>query len=333
MGNLIRASGRSVALIGLAALVGLVGSGWAQDRGAQDFPSRTIRIVVGFTPGGAPDVTARILAQKISEIWQQPVVVENRPGAGSAVAAQYVANASADGYTLLSVTNAHAIAPAINSQLPYDTLRDFASVTMTSRAPSWILASPLLGVKTLNELVALAHQKPDQLNYASAGIGSSMHFGAALFNDLAKIKAQHIPFRGVPEALTEAVTGRVQYVFSPIGASSALVRDGRLAALGITGKSRIPEFPDVPTMSEAGYPDFDLMTWTGLIAPARTPPSIITKLNQQIAALLQLPDVKARWSAIGIEPAPTTPGEFDKVISDEVATFTKAALAANISVK
>ena len=169
-----------------------------RQQSANDYPNRTIRIVVGFTPGGAPDITARVIAQNLSEQWKQPVVVENRPGAGSAIAAQYVANAAPDGYTLMSITNAHAVAPAINPRLAYDALKDFAPITMTSSAPKWILVSPSLGVKTLKDFVALAKAKPNDLNYSSSGGGSFMHFSAAMFNDAVGIEAQHIPFKGPP---------------------------------------------------------------------------------------------------------------------------------------
>lgn len=300
---------------------------------AKDFPSRTIRIVVGFTPGGAPDVTARIIAQKLSERWKQPVVVENRAGAGGSVAAAHVASSAADGYTLFSVTSSHAVAPAINSKLPYDTLKDFTSVTMTSIAPTWVLVSPSLGVKTLKDFIALAKSKPGQLNFSSAGVGSFMHFSAELFNDAAGIKAQHIPMKGPPEALTEVMAGRVQYTVSPIGAAAPLVKDGKLIALGVTGKKRLKDFPNVPTVAEAGLPGLFIETWTGLVVPSKTPPAIVAKLNKEIGEILRMPDVVARWEAFGVDSVPTTSAEFDKVIADNVAAFTKAAKAANIGSK
>lgn len=329
----MRITSRNLCLAALMSVLGLPGAVLAQEQSAQDYPSRSIRIVVGFSPGGAPDVTARIIAQKLTDAWKQPVVVENRAGAGGAVAAQHVANAAADGYTLLSVTSAHAVAPVINSKLPYDTLKDFISITMTSVAPTWVLVSPSLGVKSLKEFIALAKAKPGQLNYSSAGVGSFMHFSAEVFNGAAGIKAQHIPYKGPPEALTETVTGRVQYVVSPIGAASSLVRDGKLIALGVTGKERIPEFPNLPTLSESGLPGFHLVTWTGLVVPAKTPPAIVAKLNREVSGILKQPDVKSRWAAFGVESVPTTPAEFDKVIADNIDAFKKAAQAANIATK
>jgi tripartite-type tricarboxylate transporter receptor subunit TctC len=317
----------------LALSVGLFTPTAEAQQAANDYPSRTIRIVVGFTPGGAPDVTARVIAQSLNELWKQPVVVENRPGAGSAIAAQYVANAAPDGYTLMSITNAHAVAPAINPHLAYDALNDFAPITMTSSAPKWLLVSPSLGVKTLKAFVALAKAKPKVLNYSSSGGGSFMHFSAAMFNDAVGIDAQHVPFKGPPEALTEIIAGRVQYAISPIGASSSLVRDGKLIALAVLSASRLPDFPDVPTAAEAGFPGIEQTTWTAVLAPAATPAPIIAKLNRAISDLLMQPDVRKKWEAFGIDPVATTPQELRKILAREIAEFTAAARRANISLE
>jgi tripartite-type tricarboxylate transporter receptor subunit TctC len=323
----VRISCAALALFGFSQLVA------AQEQAAADYPNRTIRIVVGFTPGGAPDITGRVIAHNLNEMWKQPVVVENRPGAGSTIAARYVATSPPDGYTLLSITNAHAVAPAITARLPYDTLKDFAPITMTSSAPKWILVPPSLGVRTLAELIALARQNPNQLNYPSSGIGSFMHFGAALFNDVAGIQAQHIPFKGPPEALTETIAGRVQYVVSPIGAAISFVREGKLLALAVTGKERLREFPNVPTVAESGFPGFEQTTWTGLLAPAHTPPAIIAKLNHTVAAMLKQDSVREKWAALGVDPVSTTPAELEKQIADDVATYTAAASKANIAIQ
>jgi len=320
----------AIASIAIFGFLSLPLPAMAQD---QDYPSRAVRIIVGFTPGGAPDVTARVLAQSLQELWKQPVVVENRPGAGSAIAAQYVANAAPDGYTLMSITNAHAVAPAINPRLAYDALKDFSPVTMTSSAPKWILVSPSLGVKTLKELIARAKEKPNALNYPSSGGGSFMHFSSAMFNDAVGIEAQHIPFKGPSEALTETIAGRVQYAISPIGASAGLVRDGQLIALAVTGTKRLPDFPDVPTVAEAGFPGIEQTTWTAILAPARTPAAIVAKLNGAIGGLLKQPDIGKKWAAFGIDPVPTTPQELEKILAQEIADFTKAARRANISVQ
>jgi tripartite-type tricarboxylate transporter receptor subunit TctC len=318
--------------VAIFAFLSLPLPGMAQDQAA-DYPNRTIRIIVWFTPVGAPDITGRVIAQSLQELWKQPVVVENRPGAGSAIAAQYVANAAPDGYTLMSITNAHAVAPAINPRLAYDALKDFAPVTMTSSAPKWILVAPSLGVKTLKDFVALAKSKPNDLNYSSSGGGSFMHFSAAMFNDALGIEAQHIPFKGPPEALTEIIAGRVQYAISPIGASSSLVRDGKLIALAVLSGSRLPDFPDVPTIAEAGFPGIEQTTWTAILAPAKTPPAIVDKLNHAIGDLLREPGIQKKWASFGIDAVPTTPEELQKILAQEIADFTKAAQKAHISVQ
>jgi tripartite-type tricarboxylate transporter receptor subunit TctC len=322
---------RSVQVIAAAMAAVLVhGTCAAQDSSAHAFPSKPIRIIIGFTPGGAPDITARILGQKLMERWKQQVIVENRPGAGSTIAAQYVATSPPDGHTLFSVTSSLAVAPAIYAKLPYDTFKDLAGVTMTSNAPTWVLVPPSLGVKTARDLIALAKAKPGQLNYASAGVGSFMHFSAELFKIAAGIDALHIPFKGVPEALTETVTGRVDFVVAPIGAAVNLVGDGKLLALGVTGKQRLTRFPAVPVLAESGMPGFYLNTWTGLVAPGQTPRPILEKISREVASILREPDVQARWAGLGVESVPTTPEEFDKVIAEDAAAFTKAARAANI---
>ncbi len=304
----------------------------AQDA-SSSYPNRTVRIIVGFTPGGAPDVIGRILAAKLNGLWKQPVIVENRPGAGSEIAARYVADAAPDGYTLFSITNSHAVVPAVNSHLSYDAVKDFTAITMTSIAPNWVLASPQLGVKTLKDFVALAKSKPNQLNFGSAGVGSFMQFAGAMFDDAVGIQAQHVPYKGPPEALADTVAGRVQFVVSPIGAALGLVRAGKLIPLAVTGKKRLTEFPNVPTVAESGYPGFELLTWTGLLAPRNLPGPILAKINHTVAEVLKQPDVQQKLRAISVEPISTTPADFQKRIADTVAEYEAAARKAGITGK
>jgi tripartite-type tricarboxylate transporter receptor subunit TctC len=310
--------------------VPLAAVAFAQDA-SSNYPDRVIHIIVGFTPGGAPDITARILAPKLSELWQQPVIVENRPGAGSAIAARYVADADPDGYTLMSITNAHAVVPALNPQVPYDTVNAFTALTMTSIAPNWLLVAPELGVHSLKEFVALAKSKPNQFNFGSAGVGSFMQFAAVMFDDAVGIQAQHVPYKGPPEALADAVAGRVQFVVSPIGAALGLVRAGKLVPLAVTGKERLAEFPDVPTVAESGFPNFELLTWTALLAPARLPAPIVTKISRSVGEILKQPDVQQKFKAIAVEPIATTPAEIHKRIADAVTEYTAAARKAGIT--
>lgn len=305
----------------------------AQEPSPSTYPNRTVHVIVGFTPSSAPDLTARIIAQKLSETWHQPMVVENKIGAGGAIAAHYVADSPPDGYTLLSVTSAHAVLPAINAPLQYNTLKDFSPITMTSLAPLWLVVSPSLKVRSLRDFVALAKGRPNQLNYGSAGVGSLTHFAAAMFNDAAGIQAQHVPYKGIPEVLDDLIAGRVQYFLSPLAPSFGFVRSGKLIALAVTGNERLAEFPNVPTVAESGFPSYRVLTWTGLLAPAGTPTPIVTKLNQTIVGLLDKPELKTKWAQLGLQAVHTTPAEYQKIIAEDVAKYTVAARKANISVK
>jgi tripartite-type tricarboxylate transporter receptor subunit TctC len=294
------------------------------------FPTRPIRIVVGFTPGGGPDITARLIGQRLTESWRQQVVVDNRPGAGGTIAAQTVARANPDGNTLLSVSSAHAVAPAVYAKLPYDTRKDFASITLTANGPALVIVSPTIGVKTAKDLIALAKSKPGQLNFSSAGIGSGTHFAAELFRIQAGIDVVHVPLKGIPEAITETVTGRVQFFVSPFASVFNLVKEGKAQAVAVTSTTRMALMPNLPTVSESGLPGYRWDFWYAMLAPAHTPPGIVRKLNEEITRILRLPDTRERWTALGAEPAPTTPAELDKLIAEEIASYTKIARAANI---
>lgn len=294
------------------------------------YPTKPIRLVIGFTPGGVPDITARLIAAKLTDSWKQPVIVDNRPGAGGTLAARTVASATPDGYTLLSVSNAHAVAAAIYEKLPYDTLKDFAGITMTASGPALLLVSPALGVKSAKELIAAARAKPGQFNFSSAGIGSGTHFAGELFKSMAGIDVVHVPFKGIPEAITETMTGRVQFFLSPLASAIGLVKEGKVPAVGVTSRKRVPHFPDLPTVSESGLPGYYFEFWYGLLAPASTPRPIVLKLNREVARILNDPDVRGRLVAMGAEPAPSTPEEFERFIAQDVATLTKLARAAGI---
>ena len=324
---------RSVSLVAVLFTAMSDEIGAAQPAGgdpAAGFPGKPIRIVVGFTPGGVPDITARFIAQKLTENWKQQVVVDNRPGAGGTMAANIVANANPDGYTLLSVSNAHAMAPAVYAKLPYDTLKDLAGVTMTAKGPALLLVSPALGVKSAKELIALAKSRPGQFNFSSAGVGSGTHFAAELFKNMAGIDVVHVPFKGIPEAITETMSGRVQFFLSPLASAINLVKEGKVPAIGVTSTQRIPQLPDLPTVAESGLPGYRFEFWYGLLAPAKTPRTIVARLNREITGILNQPEVRNRWVSLGAEPAPTTPGQFDKLIAEEIATLTKLARASNI---
>jgi len=317
----------------VSLLMSISATGFAQQQKAEtDYPSKPIRILVGFTPGGGPDITARYVAQKLSEAWKQQVIVENRPGAGGNVAAGMVAKSGPDGYTLLSVSSAHAIAPAIYPKLAYDTLKDLSGITLSGNSKYLLVVAPSLGIKSVNELLAAARAKPGQLNFSSAGVGSGTHFAGEMFKAMAKIDVVHVPFKGIPEALTETLTGRVQFFLAPIANAVNQVKDGRLAALGVSSPERDALLPDVPTVAEAGVPGYQTSLWFGLLASSEVPRPIIAKLNREIVRILSEPEVRQRWIPIGIEPRPTTPEAFDRLIRDEVAAFSKIAGTANIKV-
>ena len=304
---------------------------FAQVSDLSDYPNRPLRIVVGFTPGGGPDITARHIAQRLTESFKQPVIVENKPGAGGTVAAAMVARSPADGYTLLSVSSAHAAAAAIYPKLPYDTLKDLAGVTQSATSKYVLVVPPSLGMRSVKDLVAAARAKPGTINFSSAGVGSGTHFAAEVFKAMAAIDVVHVPFKGIPDALGETVAGRVQFFMAPIANGVNLVRDGKLVGLGVSSKTRDALLPDVPTIDESGVPGYEQELWFGILGPAGIPRPVMAKLSAEIGRVLSDPETKKRWAPIGIEPRPTTPQQFDQLIAAETALYTRIARAASIT--
>ena len=311
-----------------AALASIASAAVAAQSG--DYPIKPIRVVIGFTAGSTVDISARVIGQKLTERWKQQVVVENRPSAGGIVAAQIVAGGNPDGYTLLSVSAGHAVAPAIYAKLPYDTLKDFAGITTTVNTPAVLVVNPQLGVRSVKDLIALAKSKPGALNFASAGIGSATHFSAEMLKSMAAIDVVHVPFKGIPEALADTMTGRVHYFLSPLAIALPIIKEGKVMALGVTTAKRSSVLPDVPTIAEAGVPGYRWDTWFGLLAPAKTPRPLIVRLNREITRILDLPDVRGRWAALGAESVPIAPEQFDQLIAEQTATFARLARAAGI---
>jgi tripartite-type tricarboxylate transporter receptor subunit TctC len=303
---------------------------WAATAFAQSYPSKPVHIIVPFTAGSATDILARTFGQKLSEAWGQAVVVENRPGAGGTIGAAIVAKSPADGYTLLVHSAAQAYNPSIYSGLSYDTVKDFIDVAALGGQPNVLVVSPALGIKSVAELIALAKQKPGQLNFASAGTGSGTHINGEKFKLAAGIDVVHIPYKGTPEALTDTMAGRVTYYFSPISAALPFVRDGKLVALAVSTSKRSSALPNVPTVAESGLPGFDYSLWVGMFAPAGTPPAVIDKLAQDVRTAAQSPDVKERFATLGAEPMPMTPQEFTKFVQNEIDESAKVIKAAGI---
>ena len=302
----------------------------AQTAGAASWPARPVRILVGFTPGGVPDIAARTISQRLGESWKQPIIVENRLGAGSNVAAQAAASAQPDGHTLLSVSSAHAVAAAIHTQLAFDPVRDFAPITLTATGPALVIVSPELQVKTLADFLALARSRPGFYNYASAGIGSGAHFAVELMRSQTGIDLIHVPFKGIPEALNETIAGRTHLFVSPYASAINLVRQGKARAIAVTSPQRMPDLPDLPTVAESGVPGYQWIFWYGLLAPAGTPRPVIERVRQDVAGVLAQPDVQQRFRSLGTEAVSSTPEDFAKLIVDEVASFTRLARAGNI---
>jgi tripartite-type tricarboxylate transporter receptor subunit TctC len=297
---------------------------------AAGYPARPIHIVVGFTPGGGPDITARYIATKLGDAWKQQVVVDNRPGAGGTIAANAVAKSAPDGYTLLSVSSAHAVAAAIYAKLPYDTFKDLAGVTQTASSSYVLVAAPSLGIGSVKALIAAARAKPGQLNFSSAGVGSGTHFAGEMFKAMSGIDVVHVPFKGIPESLTETITGRVQFFMAPIANSVNLVREGKLVGLAVSSRERDPLLPDLPTVAEAGVAGYESILWFGLLTAAPVPRPVVAKLNREIVRILGDVETRQRWAPIGMTPRPMAPEEFDALIRRDAATFTRIARASNI---
>ncbi len=302
---------------------------WAGATHAQGaFPTKPIRILVGFGVGGGTDVLAREIGVKITENWGQTVVVDNRAGAGGTIASEIVARSLPDGYTLGMVAIGHAFAPAFYPKLPYDTLKDFAGVTVVSDVPQVLVVAPTLRVKSMRELIDLAKSK--QLNWASAGFGSSAYIIGEYFNLAAGIKVVHVPYKTMAEALINTIGDHVQFVFSSATASVGLVKSGKMIALAVSTKDRITALPDVPTMSQAGMSNFDFGIWYGLVAPAKIPKVVKDKLAKEVARILALPDVAERLIAQGATPRWTTPEEFDELIRRDIARLATLVKATGI---
>jgi tripartite-type tricarboxylate transporter receptor subunit TctC len=297
---------------------------------AQDYPTRPVRVVVPFTAGSATDILARTVGHKLSESWGQPVVVENRAGAGGTIGATMVARSAPGGYTLMVHSAAQAVNPFIYPSLQYDTLKDFVQVVPLGGQPNVLVVAPSSGYRTVADLVADAKKKPGALNFGSAGTGSGTHINGEKFKLAAGIDVVHIPYKGTPEALTDTMTGRVTYFFSPISAALPNVREGKLVALGVSSSKRSSALPNVPTIAESGLAGFDYNLWVGVFAPAGTPPDIVDKINRDVNRVLREPEVKERLAALGAEAMPMTPVEFDKFVRAEIDDAAKVVKAAGI---
>ena len=291
---------------------------------AQSFPARPVRIIVPFPPGGATDVMARVIAQKLSESWGQQAVVENKPGASGTIGSDLVAKSAADGYTLLLQGTQHAINLSIYKQLPYDTLRDFTPVAYIAVAPFLLVLHPSVPANSVAELIAYIKAKPGGVNYGSSGVGGAAHLAGEMFKTAAGVQLTHIPYKGAAPAMADLLGGQVPMLFDPIPTSLTHVRSGRIKVLAITSAKRSAVMPDVPTIAESGLPGFEAVAWFGLYAPAATSTDVVSKLNADVNRVLQLPEVKEKFAALGADSAPMTPDQFAVHLRAEIAKFAKA---------
>jgi tripartite-type tricarboxylate transporter receptor subunit TctC len=295
-----------------------------------DYPSRPVRIVVPSSPGGGTDILARVLADHLAKSMNGQFFVENRPGAGQMIGIESVARASADGYTLLMAASTLAINPAMYKKVSYDAVRDFAPITQVASLPNVLVVHPSLPVNSLAELIALAKQKPGQLTYASAGIGTSPHMGVELLKSMAGIDLVHVPFRGTGPAVTEVLSGRVPIGLPNTLSAKPLIDGGQFRALAVTGSKRAEGLPNIPTVAEAGVPAYEALQWYGLLAPAGTPADIVARLHKEVAQALNRPDVQERLATDGAEAVGSTPAAFAKQIRDELDKWAKVARDAKI---
>lgn len=297
---------------------------------AQDYPARTVRIIVPFSAGGSTDLIARVLAQKLTEDLGATFIVENRPGAGGAVGTAIVAKSPPDGYNLVVVSSSHSINPSVQKSLPYDTIRDLASVSLLMSGPALLVTHPSVPATTVKELIALARAKPGALTFGSAGIGTPPHLGGELFKMMAKVDMTHVPYKGNSAAFIDVMAGEISLMFPNIVSGLPHVRQGKMRGMAVSGKKRSPIAPQIPTVSESGLPGYEMGSWFGLVAPAGTPAAVVGRLQQATAKALRLPDVKEKLTAQGAEPIGSTPEEFRVFLDGEIARWARVIKASNM---
>jgi len=317
----------------ILALVFLLAAFLAAPVSAQNYPTKTVRLIAPFAPGGATDVLARLTAQKLAEHWGQSVIVDNRPGAGGNIGAEIAARAAPDGHTLLVAGAPHAINMTLYQKLTYDLARDLVAINRIAGYPSAIVVHPTVPARTVKELIALAKARPGDLAFGSPGPGSPNRLAIELFMIMAKVKMLHVPYKGGSgQVVVDLVSGQVQLASMGLPPAMPYLKAGRLRPLGVTGAKRSPLLPDVPTVSEAGLPGFEVTSWYGLFAPAAVPSSIVTRVNADVAAVLEAPDLKQRLEQLGADPAPQSPADFARYVREEIAKWAKVVKASGATV-
>lgn len=324
---------RSRGLLAACAL-GSVLAGLGSPLGAQSYPLRPIRMIVPFTPGGSTDIYARTLSPKLADAVGQQVVVDNRPGAGGMLGAELAAKAPPDGYTLWIGQAANlAIGPALRKKSPYDPVRDFAPITMVQRASSVFVVAAGSPLRSLKDLIALAKKSPGTVTYGSAGVGTTGHLNGYLVGKVAGIELLHVPYKGASPAMLDLQAGRIAMMATSIGSSAGMIRQGKIRALATTGAKRAGALPDVPTAAEQGLSGYDVTAWHAVLAPAKTAPAVISRLNKELVTILRMPDTQEKLSSEGGEVMPTTPDEAAAYIRNDVAKWSKLLRDANIPVE
>jgi tripartite-type tricarboxylate transporter receptor subunit TctC len=319
---------RGVRLCGGVVLACLCGGALAQS-----YPSRPIRILVGFTPGGTTDVIARIVAQKMTEGLGSSVVIDNRPGAGANIAAELAAKSPPDGYTALAVNPGLAISATLYAKLGYSAVRDLAPVARLADSSHLLIVHPSLPVRSVRDLIALAKAKPGQLNFSSAGVGNADHFAGELFKSMARIDIVHVPYKGGAQAAQDTIAGQVSMYFSGILVGLPLAKAGRVRALAVATKSRSPIAPDMPTIAESGLPGYDMVLWNAVFVPAATPKEIVARLNAEILKALQAPDARERLAGVGAVPSGSSPEELGAYLKSEIEKFGRIVQATGLKIE
>ncbi len=317
--------------VGLFVVASLLGCAAAGVQAAETYPAKPVRLISGFPAGGANDYHARVLAQKLSELFGHSVIVENRGGAGGTIAADGIAKAAPDGYNLLMGFGSLAVAPSVYAKLPFDVLRDFTPLSLTCRIQNVLVVPAALPAKNVKELIGLAKAHPGKMNYASSGTGATPHLSAEMFKSLAKVDIVHVPYKGDTPAFVDLLAGQVDMMITVVQSTLVHINSGKLRPLAVTGTRRTASLPNVPTMSEAGLAGYELTSWFGVMGPPNMPRELVERLNAAIVKAIAMKDLQEKFVAGGSEPESSTPQQFAQIIRDDVAKFAKIVMAAGIT--
>ncbi len=298
---------------------------------AQNYPNKAIRFIVGFAPGGPNDIVARIVGQKLTESLGVPVTVDNRPGADSMIGTQMAARSAPDGYTITMISASATIHPSVYNNVPYDLIKDFSPITVVATSAFVVIVNPTVPVNSIKALIALAKARPSQLNFASSGMGGSLHLAGELFKSLAHVNMNHVPYKGGAPALNDVIGGQVELMFSPIPIAMPHIKSGRVRALAVTSAKRWPTLPDLPAVAEAGLPGYEATGWYGVVAPANTPGAIVTALNEAIVKVLARPDVEQQFTKLDLEPVGNSPQQMTKHLQTELTKWAKVVRDAKLA--